>query len=213
MCARASTAVTVVFYKLREVPGAEAEGGEKRVVPLMRWFTVFNVAQIEGLSASLVAPAKPADWDPHAQAEALLTASGAAIRHGAPKAFYTPSMDLICLPHRHAFEDRSAFYATALHELAHWTGHPSRCNRDLKGRFGDNSYAMEELIAELGSAFLCAHCGLDGRLQHHAAYLQSWLEVLKADKRAIFTVSAKAQAAADFILPKSEAEQPQGEAA
>ena len=88
---------------------------------------------------------------------------------------------------------------TALHELTHWSGHPVRCNRQLAGRFGDDAYAAEELIAEMGSAFLCAHCRIDGQLQH-ASYLSSWLRVLRADKRAIFVASTKAQQAADYVL-------------
>lgn len=91
------------------------------------------------------------------------------------------------------------YYATALHELAHWTSHPSRCDRQLGKRFGDAAYAAEELIAEMGSAFLSAHCRLDGEL-HHEAYLQSWLDVLRSDKRAIFVAATRAQQSADFIL-------------
>ncbi|MBP9054475.1 MAG: hypothetical protein KBF94_17790, partial [Ilumatobacteraceae bacterium] len=87
----------------------------------------------------------------------------------------------------------------ALHELTHWTGHPSRCHRQLTGRFGDAAYAAEELVAELGSAYLCAHCRLDGELRHES-YLASWLKVLRADKRAIFTAATLAQRAADYVL-------------
>lgn len=205
---------TVVFYKLRELPEAQAEGTEpqKRVVPLLRSFTVFNVAQVDKLPAALTEPTKPVAWDAHAEAEALLHASGADIRHSSPKAYYNRGVDLIHLPPQNAFPDQGAYYGTALHELVHWTGHPTRCNRDLKGRFGDSAYAMEELIAEMGSAFLCAHCRIDGGLQH-AAYMHSWLEVLKRDKRAVFTASGKAQAAADYVLRKVEPAQAEGEAA
>jgi antirestriction protein ArdC len=192
---------TVVFYKLREVPEAQSEqpGDEKRVIPLLRSFTVFNVAQIEGLPAALTEPPKPEAWTSSEAAEALLHASSATIRHGGVHAYYDRGLDAIHLPARSAFADGTSYYATALHELLHWTGHPARCNRDLKGRFGDAAYAMEELIAEMGSAFLCAHCAIDGRLQH-AAYVRAWLPVLKGDKRAVFTAAAKAQAAADYLL-------------
>ena len=98
-----------------------------------------------------------------------------------------------------AFAAAANYYATALHELTHWTAHPSRCNRDLSGHFGDDAYAAEELIAEMGSAFLCAHCRIDGQLQH-AGYLSSWLRVLCSDKRAIFVAATKAQQAADYVL-------------
>ena len=107
-------------------------------------------------------------------------------------------MDFIHLPVKHAFKDQGAYYATLLHELTHWTGHRTRCNRDLSGRFGNDAYAIEELIAEMGSAYLCAHCRIDGRLQH-AAYVASWLQVLTKDKRAIFTAASHAQRAADFL--------------
>ena len=205
-------ATSIVFYKLREVPEAEAEGKPKRVIPLLRAFSVFNLAQIEGLPDTLTQPPAPPTWDAHAAAEALLDASGADIRHGSSQAYYHRLQDVIHLPPRRAFADPTAYYTTALHELTHWSGHATRCNRDLKGRFGDDAYAIEELIAELGSAFLCAHCRLDGRLQH-AAYLHSWLQVLKADKRAIFTASAKAQQAADLLLGAVQTEQSEEAAA
>jgi antirestriction protein ArdC len=91
------------------------------------------------------------------------------------------------------------YYGTALHELTHWSSHPSRCNRQLGQRFGDDAYAVEELIAEMGAAFLCAHCRIDGEL-HHADYVASWLRVLRTDKRAIFVAATRAQQAADYIL-------------
>ena len=195
---------SVVLYKLHEVADAKTEG-EKRVIPLMRCFTVFNVAQIDGLPQ----PAQPAQptraWDPHLEAELVLSSSGADIRAGTSQAYFHPAKDAIYLPAKDAFTDQGAFYSTALHELTHWTGHPKRCNRDLSGRFGNDAYAIEELVAEMGSAFLCGHCRIDGRLQH-AAYLHSWLQVLKADKRAIFTASAKAQQAADLLLGSVETE-------
>lgn len=195
---------SIVFYKLHEVDDAKAEG-EKRVIPLLRTFTVFNVAQIDGLPAP-AEPLKLRAWGPHLEAELVLSSSGAQIHHGGEQAYYNRSKDVIHIPPRHSFAERGAYYTTALHELTHWTGHQSRCNRDLSGRFGNDSYAMEELIAEMGSAFLCAHCRIDGKLQH-AAYMHSWLQVLKADKRAIFTASAKAQQAADLLLGSVETEE------
>jgi antirestriction protein ArdC len=174
------------------------------------WFS--NVAQMDGLPEP-TPPTRPTPaWDPHLEAELVVASSGAEIRYGSTQAYFHPAKDAIYLPAKEAFADQGAYYATALHELTHWTGHPKRCNRDLSGRFGNDSYAMEELIAELGSAFLCAHCRIDGCLQH-AAYLHSWLQVLKADKRAIFTASAKAQQAADLLLGSVEIDQTEEEAA
>jgi antirestriction protein ArdC len=198
------TGTSVVLYKLHEVDDAKTEG-EKRVIPLLRSFTVFNVAQIDGLPAP-TEPPKPVAWDAHLEAELVLSSSGAEIHHGGEQAYYHRGKDIIRLPPRHSFAERGAYYAVALHELVHWAGHPTRCNRDLSGRFGNDAYAAEELIAELGSAFLCAHCRIDGKLQH-PAYLHSWLQVLKADKRAIFTASAKAQQAADLLLGSVEIEE------
>ena len=192
----------VILYKLHEVD-TERVGEDRKVIPFLRSFTVFNIAQIDGLA--LTEPPQPVAWDAQDAAETLLGSAGATIRHGGRQAYYERSSDCIQLPDRPAFAEAGDYYATALHELVHWTGHPSRCNRDLKHRFGDAGYAMEELVAELGSAFLCAHCRIDGQLQH-AAYVHAWLPVLKSDKRAIFTAAAKAQAAADFVLQPEQIE-------
>ena len=125
--------------------------------------------------------------------------SAADIRHGGALAYYQPRTDEIHLPPRRAFPSADSYYATALHELTHWTSHSNRCNRQLGKRFGDMAYAAEELIAEMGSAFLCGHCRVDGQLQH-ASYVDHWLKVLRTDKRAVFVASTKAQQAADYIL-------------
>jgi len=175
-------------------------------VPLMRSYTVFNIAQVDGLPQ----PPEPARiWREDAEAQALVDASGALIRHGGFSAYYLPAEDRIQLPPMSYFPAATGYYSTVLHELVHWTGHPSRCNRQLVSRFHADAYAMEELIAEIGSAFLCAHCRIDGRLQH-AAYLDHWLKVLRADKRAIFVASTRAQQAADY-LTEQRATQPGAE--
>ena len=194
----------VVFFKLHEVDGAgqpDAAGDpDRRVVPLLRAFNVFNIDQVDGLPESLrPEPLEPGSWEPLDAAESLLAESGATIRHGGSKAFYTPDADLIQLPPRSAFDCAGDYYATALHELTHWTGHPSRCNRPLGRRHGIDAYAYEELVAEIGSAFLTDYCGLVGRMQH-ASYIASWLAALRNDKRLIFTAAAQAQKAADFLL-------------
>lgn len=192
----------IVFYKLHELHEPQPNG-EKRVIPLLRSFVVFNVAQIDGLAEETQPAGRT--WDPHLEAELVLSTSGAELRFGGTAAYYHPAQDAIYLPPKDAFADQASYYSTALHELTHWTGHPARCNRDLSGRFGNDSYAMEELVAEIGAAFLCGHCRIDGRLQH-AAYVHSWLQVLKADKRAVFTAAAKAQQAADLLLGSVETE-------
>ena len=109
--------------------------------------------------------------------------SGATLRHGGSKAFFRPDTDEIQLPPPAAFPAAARYYNVALHALTHWTAGERRCNRDLSGRFGDAAYAAEELVAEMGSAYLCARCGIDGELRH-AAYPASWLKVLRTDKLA-----------------------------
>ena len=190
---------TVVFFKLHEVnTEREAAQDKPRVVPLLKSFVVFNADQIDGLALEPVAP-PPELWDPCLAADWLIAASGAEIRHGGTRAFYLPTDDYIQLPANNAFLTAEDYYATALHELAHWTGHPSRCDRPLGRRHGLDAYAFEELVAELGAAFLTNHCGLPGELQH-ASYIASWLAALRNDKRLIFSASSQAQRAADYLL-------------
>jgi antirestriction protein ArdC len=196
------TGVQILYYQLRKVParvevfpGKDEPGIPDKVIPLLRAYTVFNIAQVDGLPQ---APIPVSGWREDAEAQALLDASAAVIRHGGYSAYYLPPEDRIQLPPPSYFRSAGGYYSTALHELLHWTGHPSRCNRQLTNRFGTDAYAAEELIAEIGSAFLCAHCRIDGRLQH-AAYIDHWLKVLRADKRAIFVASTRAQQAADYL--------------
>lgn len=193
----------VVFYKLHELPHLATvepieEERRPKVISFLRWFTVFNVAQVDGLPDRLRVREPMVSWNPHEAAETLLRESKATIRHGGVEAYYSPPEDVIQLPERSCFRDAAAYYNVALHELVHWTGHAGRLNRQLGRRFGEAAYAMEELIAEMGSAFLCASCYLEAELRH-AAYIDSWLRVLKNDKRAVFAAAAKAQQASDFI--------------
>jgi antirestriction protein ArdC len=197
----------VVFWRLRRIgavadafPEHDDDPPERRgkVYPMLRAFTVFNVAQIEGLPPQYMQASMPS-WEPEAKAEELLLMSGARFRMGGARAYYQTATDEIHLPPPAAFAAASNYYNVALHELTHWSGHPARCHRDLTGRFGEAAYAAEELIAEMGAAYLCAHCRIDGELRH-AAYIASWLKVLRDDKRAIFTAAAHAQRAADYVL-------------
>jgi antirestriction protein ArdC len=203
---RSEQGCSVVFWRLRNVaatadayPSEDEHDLPDRVIPLLRSFTLFNVAQIDGLPPELMTVPGVA-WETEARAEELLLMSGAVIRHGGGQAYYQPGLDEIHLPPRQSFPAGVRYYATALHELTHWTSHPSRCKRELGKRFGDDAYAAEELIAEIGAAFLCAHCRIDGQLEHASSYLSSWLKVLRTDKRAIFVAATKAQQAADYVL-------------
>ena len=117
-------------------------------------------------------------------------------------AFYSPSHDFIQVPPQEAYFEPINWFRTKLHELAHWTGHPSRLNRDFSGKRGGEAYAREELVAELGSAFLCAELGVAPTVRH-ADYLGAWLEVLKADNRAIFQAASLASKAANFVMGRN----------
>ncbi|HRJ34238.1 MAG TPA: zincin-like metallopeptidase domain-containing protein [Fimbriimonadaceae bacterium] len=175
---------------------AEGDADESRVRMFGRAFPLFNASQIDGYEPP-VAPDIP-EMPRIEPAETFFASLGADIRHGGAKAFYRPSGDYIQMPPFTAFRDPVAYYATLAHEATHWTGAECRLARDLKGRFGDESYAAEELVAELGAAFLSASLGLTPEPRpDHAIYVQSWLKVLKNDSRAIFTASSLAQKAAD----------------
>ena len=193
-------AAPVVFWKMLDDDEADDqdEGDSKNARFVARAFHVFNAAQVDGFEA----PALPQLPEPERvdHAEAFFAAIGADIREGGNRAFYSPGSDYIQMPPFSAFRDPVAYYSTLAHEATHLTGHASRCARDLKGRFGSEAGAAEELIAELGAAFLCADLALASEPRpDHAAYVSSWLKVLKNDKRAIFTAAAQAQKAADWM--------------
>jgi len=176
---------------------------EERDIPFMKGYSVFNVEQVEGLPAHFYAVAEP-QLDPVERidhAEKFFAATSADIRHGGNQAYYAVGSDHVQMPPFEAFRDAESYYATLAHEMSHWTRHASRLDRDFgRKRFGDEGYAMEELVAELGSAFLAADLGIAPEVREdHAAYIGSWLKVLKNDKRAIFTAAAHAQRAADFL--------------
>ena len=175
----------------------------ERAIPFMRGYTVFNVEQIDLLPAQYYGkPDKPLPLvERIGHADRFMTATGATIQHGGNSAFYAPGRDLVQMPPIEAFRDKESYYATALHELTHWTSHKSRLDRSFNGkRFGDDGYAREELVAELGAAFLCADLGITPEIRDdHAAYLGHWLKVLREDKRAIFSAAAHAQRAADYL--------------
>lgn len=188
----------VFFDRVRK----ETEDDQEEIFyPMAKPFWLFNVAQIDGLPESWTAPTAMEEFVPVLAAERVLANSGATIRHGFDGAFYVPSRDEICLPNRERFTSEVNYYATALHELAHWTGIESRLNRTLGKRFGDDAYAMEELVAELSAAFSMGTLGLvDGMLEKLASYLGGWIKCLMADKSAIFTAASQAAKATDFIL-------------
>jgi antirestriction protein ArdC len=200
----------VYFVKRLTVADKDADGDEDatRDVTMLREYTVFNVAQCEGLPEKIRNPeAKPPQNQDERDAtiDEFLAHTGADIREGHGEAYFAPGKDFISMPAFGAFKSRSHFYATAFHELGHWTGHKSRLDRDLKARFGDRRYAAEELVAELTAAFLCAEFSIDGDLRH-ASYIASWIDLLKKGSRAFFTAASKAQAAANYLRELALAE-------
>ena len=185
-----------------ETNAATGEDSE-RAIPFLKGYTVFNVEQIDGLPEQYYTkPAPRADAIERIdRAEAFFAATGATVRHGGAMAYYNISQDFVQLPPFESFRDAERYYATRAHEHIHWTRHKSRLDRDFgRKRFGDEGYAMEELVAELGSAFLSADLELTPAVRDdHAAYIASWIKVLKNDKRAIFSAASHAQRAADFL--------------
>lgn len=186
---------TIIFYSPVTGSKVTASGEEKTYHYVLKSYSVFNADQVTGYVAP-IAPVKT--FNSITALESLAAASGADIKHGGDRAFFSPSGDFIQMPNKGDFSSEPAYYATLLHELAHWSGAESRLGRDLSGRFGNEAYAAEELIAELSAAFLCAQYQIDGDLRH-AGYIASWLKVLKNDNKAIFKAAALAQKAADYI--------------
>lgn len=179
----------------------ENSDGDKEARMYLKSYCVFNVAEIDGID--LPAPVALTEHQRDQAADDFIQATGARIHQRGGSAFYRPSTDEIDLPELGRFNSAPEYYATALHELAHWTGAKSRLAGDLSNGFGSPNYAREELVAELAAAFLCASLQIDGHLQH-AEYLSSWLRVLREDSRAIFVAAGAATRAADYLRAFSE---------
>jgi antirestriction protein ArdC len=208
---------TTVVYADRFTPETEKErarqtGDEAKAIPFLKRFTVFNVAQCEGLRPGLAADPEPLpEREIVPVAESVIAASGVDFRIGGDCAFYVPSLDFVQVPPQPAFFEQINYYRTCLHELTHATGHASRLDRKLTTDLGTKDYSREELVAEMGSAFLCAALGIVPTVRH-ADYLASWLDVLREDSRAIFRAASAASKAADWLLAR-HADAEQGRAA
>lgn len=185
----------VVFYRDY---AAENDDGDPERRFVARASFAFNASQVDG-----VAPAEPlpqGGFEPIEDAETTIQATGARIDYGGEMAAYIPTADRIVMPPRDRFTSADGFYATMFHELGHWTGHASRLDRDLSGRFKTASYAAEELVAELTAAFVTAGLGMASEPHPQtAAYLAGWIKMLRDDKRALFTAAAAASRAADYL--------------
>jgi antirestriction protein ArdC len=187
---------------------AEASDGDTKARGgcILRGYYVFNVDQIDGLPAKYATSAANFPTDPKERdeaAEAALRSSGATIIEGGSKAYFHPRLDVIHLPSFEAFYSTGGYLATLAHELVHWTGHESREARPSLKNYGENieTRALEELVAEIGAAFVCARLGIAGdHFEDHASYVSSWLQALKNDKRHIFKAASLAQRAADIVL-------------
>jgi antirestriction protein ArdC len=188
-------------YFFKQLTVADKASGENKMIPMLREYVVFNVAQCDGLPNDVmngehVAPLNNEQRE--SLADRFIASTGADFREGTGVPCYVPSKDFIAMPAFGQFKARDDFYTTAFHELTHWTGAKHRLDRDFSGRFGTRAYAAEELVAELGAAFLNAEFGFD-RTERNAAYLASWIELLKSDSRAIFTAASKASKAAEYL--------------
>lgn len=198
----------IVFYKSFEKTKKNEETGEEEIAKsfVLKSSPVFNANQVEGFTVpELETPTINVQLN---NVDTFIEKTGAKVVHGFTSAFYQPVQDIIAIPEQSNFINTStstaleSYYGTILHELAHWTGHPNRLNRIIATdvRFGSESYAMEELIAELTAAFSCAELGVSSSpRQDHADYIASWLKVLKDDKRAIFYAARQATLAMDYL--------------
>lgn len=198
-------ATKVVYWNTFTKQDADSDEDKPVKIPFIRSYAVFNIEQIDGIEEPEAVALFQNTEARLAKIDAFFQATGAVIKHGGGRAYYRPSEDTITMPHFERFTDAESYYSTLAHETVHWVGHSSRLDRGT-GSFAMSSpeYAREELVAELGAAFLSAHLGLraDPR-EDHAAYLHSWLQVLKQDNRAIFKAATEAQKAVAFILAKA----------
>lgn len=196
----------VIFWKWVEV--TEDEDGNKlakaKKIPFLRYYTVFNVDQIDGIE-NKVPTIEARQFNPIQDAEKIIAnmPNRPEINHKEARAYYTPALDSVNMPKPELFKSEPEYYSTCFHELVHSTGHASRLNRPevMDGnRFGSHAYSLEELVAEMGTVFLCNEIGLESPFNNSLAYLKSWLGKLKDDTKMLITAAGKAQKASDYIL-------------
>lgn len=201
----------IVYANSIEKKETDQTTGEEKTerIPFLKSYTVFNAEQVEGLPEKYYAtPVNPLPMEQRLEiAERFFANTKADIRHGGSRAYYSPASDYVQMPNFESFESRESYYSTLAHECTHWTKHERRLNRTFETkRFGDHGYAMEELVAELGAAFVCADLGITPEVMpEHAAYLAAWLKVMKADNKAIFTAAAQAERAAEYLARLQQA--------
>jgi len=201
---RGEHGTTGYFFKRLEVRddsrGDDDEDAVRRI-PLLRAFTLFHASQIDGIPPFAPPTLAEAPWRAPEASETILANSGAVLRFGGERAFYSPTTDHIQMPPKAAFATAQGYCSTLIHEMGHWTGAPARLNRDLRNRFGSHDYAREELRAEIGHVMVCGELGIvDCDFSNNAAYIAHWLETLRSDRKEIFRAAADAQRIADFLL-------------
>jgi antirestriction protein ArdC len=205
---KGSKSTPIVFYKWidrKDNVEVDSEDSKNGKIPMLRYYNVFNIEQTEGVKAP-----EPEEthnhFNPIVRAEEIVANIPLCpdIRHGGNRAYYSPSLDYIQLPPQHTFDSIEEYYNTMFHELSHATGHINRLGRKSildASYFGSHEYSKEELVAEMGAAFLCGHCGIEQKtIENSAAYIQGWLRALKNDKTLLIQAAAQAQKASNFIL-------------
>ncbi len=205
----------IVFWRWVDKKDSEDADSEetngKGKVPILRYYNVFNLCQVEGIEAPPTTETIINTFTPIERADQIVAGMPykPEIKHGGNKACYSPMLDYVKLPIPEAFESPEEYYSTAFHELTHATGHASRVGR--KGilepsYFGSHEYSKEELVAEMGAAFLCGHAGIERTIENSAAYIQGWLKALKNDKKLLVMAAAQGQRASDYILGRQGGE-------
>ena len=220
---KGSKGTEILYWNIKEYED-KTNKDEKVKIPFLKYFVVFNADQVDGYETKEKGlkdfNLKEIDnWKTHFKTDTFVENTKADIQIN-NKAFYSPSADYIGMPPKEDFKGdkentkEQYYYSTLLHELTHWSGHSSRCNRDLKNRFGSKAYAMEELVAEIGSAFLCSHLGVTkAPTPNHGRYLNNWLEVLKEDKKAIFKAFSLSKVSSEYLLELDQTETKEEEVA
>jgi len=199
---KGAKSISVYFFKKLEVEERDPDTGESKTkgIPYLTEYRVFNAQDIEGIPVPATANHH---WEPIEVMEKLVKRLGVEIQYGGNRAYYDPTNDYVRMPLRGQYPSKEAFYATLAHEILHWSGAPSRLNREF-GRFGDEAYSREELRAEIGSAMLAAQYGIPTSIENHSAYVASWIKALKNDKREIFRAASDASKIVTFLVGENE---------
>lgn len=199
---KGSKGYPIAFWGKHEVEDRD-DPNQTKAVPFLKSYTVFNASQVEGIDFPALPQLDQIDFRPLDRAESVIEkwSNKPVVNHGYANACYTPATDTVQMPSPPSFESVESYYATLFHEFGHATGHETRLNRDLSGNFGDTSYGKEELIAEMTSAFLCAHCRIDNStIDQSAAYLSNWIKAIKQDNKLVVHAAGAARKAAEMVL-------------